>query len=528
MLACYILCYYQFLTYTYFLLCYRLNSELQPVTVPCFLYIPKENTEQFKYDKTIQSRNQIQTETLHSEDNFINNLKTSKYVRILPKNAAVQEPFQFINPVQMSEYNQTMNNDLLQHITNFNNSSQAFLQALNSGQPSNSVGTNLQTEVGKKKSKKKKKVKKLIIQSESRFEKKMKFVNSTETQAMLADDELMQSTLFELNDKKNKCQNAKSGKGKICRHFSPMESCTNGNQNLITNFTQTIDTSTQAAEFVHTGIQTNNDQFSMLEVMETSDFSSQCKLRGISTDTQGPPFQETAPINTETQTDDIDSWLSCLQSSSNINLSDMQTQTQTQQIDKSVQLDDILSGKTWDNGCGVYVQDMNTEVDQCIPSLFLSNDEYKQTISTQTIDDSEDISFEISGRNIADRDIVLPSQNVVETDGHSFGTQTIFNTNPTEDLDFVNQQETLSFGTQTGIEDNFFSSSGTQTWAIDNDTSINAKTIETQTAISFADLLDSSFIDEYLNGDRISSTETQTYDSIFENKELNTAQTQTF
>ena len=502
---------------------------MQTVTVPCFLYIPKENAERFKNQQqiTVQS-SQIQTENSHSPEVVVNNLNADKFVRILPKKKnVVQEPFQFIDPTQIGSYYNSLHSGLLQHIaTNFKNSevNAALLQTINS--QSQSVETDSLHVQGKKNKIKKKreksaKVKKLVNPKESKFEKNMKFVNSNVAQEALADEALMKSTLYDLHNKKNNCKNAKLGKGKICRHFLPMEPAKVGNQNLITNFTQTIDISTQASEFVHTGIQTNNDPFSILEVLETSDFSSQCKLPGILSDTQGLPFHETIPIDTQTQTDDMNFWLSSFQQPSNTNLADMQTQTQNQQLlDKSVQLDDILSGKTWDTECSIYVRDLNTDNDHCIPSLFLSNGDYKQTISTQTLNSEEGTES-----SIADRDIVLPSQNVVaENAGTSFGTQTIFDEERQEEMECSNRQETLSFGTQTGFEDNFFSSSGTQTWEAD-ETSINAKTIETQTAISFADLLDSSFIDEYLGSDRISSAETQTH--IFEPKELNTTQTQT-
>lgn len=504
------------------------------MTVPCFLYIPKENTEKFRNQpQPISTQlSQVQTENLHLTDGDVSNYNIDKFVRILPKKKAkIQEPFQFIDPAQMESYYNSLDSNLLQHIaTNLNSSEVAtsLQQIINSGQ-SQSVLTNSSQVQGKRNAIKKKKQKspkekKLVYPKESKFEKNMKFVCAKDTQATLSDEALVNDTLFDLQNKKNKCENAKVGKGKICRHFSPMELTKVDNQNLITNFTQTIDISTQASEFVHTGIQTNNDDYSMLEVLETSDFSSQCKFPGILSEAQDMHFQETAPIDTETQTDDINSWLSCFQQPSN--LSDMQTQTQNQQLlDKSVQLDDILSGKTWDTECSIYVRDLNTENDHNIPSLFLSNTDYKQTISTQTLN-SEDISFEISEGGIADRDIVMPSQNDVGGNtGNSFGTQTFFDEE--KPVEMHNQQETLSFGTQTGFEDNFLSSSGTQTWEADDETLINAKTIETQTAISFADLLDSSFIDEYLSSDRIASTETQTHGTIFEPKELNTAQTQT-
>lgn len=505
---------------------------MQSMTVPCFLYIPKENTEKFKNQPQLinTQSSQIQTENLHSSDGVLSSYNVDKFVRILPKEKAkIQEPFQFIDPSQIGAYYNSLNSNILQHITtNLTNSEVAasLQQIISSGQ-SQPVVTNSSQVQGKRNTVKKKKQKspkekKLNYPKESKFEKNMKFVCAQDTQATLSDEALVSKTLFDLQNKKNKCENAKVGKGKICRHFSPIELTKVDNQNLITNFTQTIDISTQASEFVHTGIQTNNDDYSMLEVLETSDFSSQCKFPGILSETEDMQFQEAAPIDTETQTDDINSWLSCFQPPNN--LADMQTQTQNQQLlDKSVQLDDILSGKTWDTECGIYVRDLNTENDHNIPSLFLSTTDYKQTISTQTLN-SEDISFEISQGGIVDRDIVMPSQNGVgENTGNSFGTQTFFDED--KPVEIHNQHETLSFGTQTGFEDNFLSSSGTQTW--EDETLINAKTIETQTAISFADLLDSSFIDEYLSSDRISSTETQTNGIIFEPKELNTAQTQT-
>lgn len=510
----------------------RSSCEMQAVTVPCFLYIPKENTEKFRNQpqSTLTQSGQIQTQNSQLTDGVVSNYNVDKFVRILPKKTnTIQEPFQFIDPAQIGSYYNSMDSNLLQHIaTNLNSSDvlTSLQQIISSGQSKSAV-TNSSQAHGKGNSMKKKKqkspkAKKIVYPKESKFEKNMKFVCAKDTQAMLSDEALVSKTLFDLQNKKNKCENAKVGKGKICRHFSPMELTKVDNQNLITNFTQTIDTSTQASEFVHTGIQTNNGDYSMLEVLETSDFSSQCKFPGILSETQDTHFQETAPIDTETQTDDINSWLSCFQQPSN--LTDMQTQTQNQQLlDKSVQLDDILSGKTWDTECSIYVRDLNTENDHNIPSLFLSNTDYKQTISTQTLN-SEDISFEISERSIADRDIVMPTQNDVGANaGNSFGTQTFFDEEKPDEMH--NQQETLSFGTQTGFEDNFLSSSGTQTWEADD--VINAKTIETQTAISFADLLDSSFIDEYLSSDRISSTETQTHGTMFEPKELNTAQTQT-
>ena len=505
---------------------------MQAVTVPCFLYIPKENTEKFRNQpqSTLTQSGQIQTQNSQLTDGVVSNYNVDKFVRILPKKTnTIQEPFQFIDPAQIGSYYNSMDSNLLQHIaTNLNSSDvlTSLQQIISSGQSKSAV-TNSSQAHGKGNSMKKKKqkspkAKKIVYPKESKFEKNMKFVCAKDTQAMLSDEALVNKTLFDLQNKKNKCENAKVGKGKICRHFSPMELTKVDNQNLITNFTQTIDTSTQASEFVHTGIQTNNGDYSMLEVLETSDFSSQCKFPGILSETQDTHFQETAPIDTETQTDDINSWLSCFQQPSNF--TDMQTQTQNQQLlDKSVQLDDILSGKTWDTECSIYVRDLNTENDHNIPSLFLSNTDYKQTISTQTLN-SEDISFEISERSIADRDIVMPTQNDVGANaGNSFGTQTFFDEEKPDEMH--NQQETLSFGTQTGFEDNFLSSSGTQTWEADD--VINAKTIETQTAISFADLLDSSFIDEYLSSDRISSTETQTHGTMLEPKELNTAQTQT-
>lgn len=505
---------------------------MQAVTIPCFLYIPKENTEKFKNQPQSISAQSSQTQTGNSHliGSVVNNHNLDKFVQILPKKTAeIQEPFQFIDPAQISSYYNSLDKNTLQHIaTNLNSSEvvQSLQQNISSGQSQSVVTNSLQAQGkrNKKKKQKSQKEKKLVYPKESKFERNMKFFCAKDTQATLSDEALVSDTLFDLQNKKNKCENAKVGKGKICRHFSPMELTKADNQNLITNFTQTIDISTQASEFVHTGIQTNNDNYSVLEVLETSDFSSQCKFPRILSGTEDMHFQETEPIDTETQTDDINSWLSCFQQPSN--LTDMETQTQNQQfLDKSVQLDDILSGKTWDTEPSIYVRDLNTENDHNIPSLFLSNTDYKQTISTQTLN-SEDISFEISQGSIADRDIVMPSQNDIGGNiGNSFGTQTFFDEEKPGEMH--NQQETLSFGTQTGFEDNFLSSSGTQTWEADDEALINAKTIETQTAISFADLLDSSFIDEYLSSDRISSTETQTHGTIFESKELNTAQTQT-
>jgi len=547
-------------------------AQNQMVTLPCFLYIPKDNTKELQHQQQQPSLT-TNSQLIQYPDNATLQQNQERFIRILPKKQqrAHQEPFQFINPTQIAGYCTSMNPfQSLPHIFNVMNSSQLQpetsqqckqRQLLPSSAPVQTLPTQtqqdpmLQTSSSldcekstekpihkakvkkpkvkkpKKSEPKKQKAKKVKIK-ESRFEKHMKFITSKETQEILADEELIQSTLSSLQNAKCNCALFKAGK--VCRHFSPkkaafiQKSNRPASENLITNFTQTMSTQAQATEQVHTGIQTNNDtQFPMVEVMETSDFSIQCRLSNTGVNSQDASTQDTSSmlpipiIDNQTQTDDLVTLLDSLQT--NAHLADMETQTYSAENDKSTLLDDILSGKTWDNEASIYVRETHNENNH-IPSLFMTegDTECKQNNSTQTLDAACGVAFDVyQNTTISDKDIVLPSQNnhFIEPLNMSFGTQTVFD-------DDSLSQETFSFGTQTGgFESNMFSSSATQTWDV-SETSINAKTtIETQTAISFADLLDSSFIDEYLSTEQSTSTETQT--PFDHNREVVTAETQT-
>ena len=514
------------------------------MTVPCFLYIPKENTEKFKSLSTPPVA--MVTSSLPASQNPSALECDKRYLKILPKKEKKQlESFQFLDAAQVANYCASLNvgGTAFEHLplnqTAGKMQEGTQIQPFSAMLPIESAGIHPSLATPPSpliNGEKMRKTRKL-----SKFEKKMNFVNSKETQELFSNGGLMQCTITNLNEKQKACRKAKEKNGRVCRHRAlPVSVHTNtpinNTEHLTNNYTQTIETILPQPVQVNTGIQTCAVPlgYPTVEVLETSDFGSQCQLTGYDTGEENVILSEQHPMDNQTQTDDITSWFDDLQSSNN--LSDMQTQTNFATsasigLDKSVQLDDILSGKAWDTESSIYLSH-TPSADQHIPSLLMSGGvvDCKQTISTQTQQGlpSDDIEFEISEGKITDKDIVLSSKNanLEEPLSMSFGSQTVFDDDGS--LDCSAAQETLSFGTQTVFESNFFSSSATQTWE-DDEASINAKTIETQTTISFADLLDSSFIDDYLNNDRITSAETQTYQDLvaIPSKELVTTETQT-
>lgn len=487
------------------------SEARQTVTVPCFLYIPKSNAQPIRNkteDLIVQNSPQPQW--------------NDRFIRILPKKKKttepVTEPIHFLNPTELIKYCNLLNTDETKQ---------------KGPEPPNIATTksNLYEKAVEGSQKENENQKRKQKNTLSKFEKRMNFLQSSEAQQILSNPGLLACTIRHHEEIRKKCPTVKSGN---CRHFHiKSEKQISTTQNLISNFTQTPNPIFPNGQQVDTGIQTCglNYDYGTVEVLETSDFSTQCQLMTQQSDMETEDETQTMAADNETQTEQMDNWLAQLQT--NTNLTDMETQTNlatpqndhTNYLDKSVQLDDILSGKTWDTGSSIYISGATNGDSQNVPSLFMSNSglDYKQTISTQTLD-SDEVQFEISNSSKI-KDIVLPSDNT-NTDeplSMSFGTQTGL-----DDNDLPTNHETLSFGTQTVFENNFFSSSSTQTWDAE-ETSINAKNIETQTAISFSDLLDSSFIDEYLNTDRITSTETQTYQNDYEaSKEVVTIETQTY
>jgi hypothetical protein len=508
------------------------------LTIPCFLYIPKENTEQYKSTPQPINTLPVSIETRPGASQDTSTLKCdSNYVKILPKIEKKQLDFQFLDDAQVMNYCNSLNTggSPFTPVSQFQNDGKFQQQTL--AQPPLSAVLPTESAVihpAIPQFTNKEKKRKL-----SKFEKKMNFINSKETQELFSNSGLIQCTIMKHNEKRKACRKSKERKGEVCRH-KPLpvsvhaNTQVNSTEHLISNYTQTVDTSSSQPLQVNTGIQTCNAPFGYptVEVLETSDFGSQCQFTNFGTVQENLLLSDEPPMDNQTQTDNITSWLDDFLPSNN--LSDMQTQTnfvvaaENIGLDKSVQLDDILSGKTWDTESRIYLNH-STNTDDHIPSLFMPGS-VGQPISTQTHQGlpDDDIEFEISGSKITDKDIVLSSKNtnLEEPLSISFGSQTVFDDD--DILDCSATHETLSFGTQTVFESNFFSSSATQTWEED-ETSINAKTIETQTAISFADLLDSSYIDDYLNNERISSTETQTYQDLVgvSSKELITTETQT-
>lgn len=378
------------------------------------------------------------------------------------------------------------------------------------------------------------------------FERKMLYLASEEAQNVLADPMLICDTIIrktvQAEVKKKKCRCKKH----MCKHIDKKLMSLSKYYNLIQNTpeTNTADiscgsallTNNSAGSFspfeqaedppnpiVHSDIDTQTNQIihydglPNIDVLETSDFSMQCQLPS------GSELMTNSCVEADTQTQTehcMNSWLNTLSYLGATNHIETQTSyhtrnnlTQTEVVqtnnspmllDKSIQLDDL-----WDNNTigsdSFFLSDSTnigtqTAIDENWLFRSLSTDllNDQNSMSTQTTCDLLDIDFNIEKKDQSSQYISTSS---TTSQGETKSLQdALGKSHNNADLDKSN---VYSSSTQTfGYLTDFF----------DGNSGATKSSCETQTLISFYDLLDTSFIDDYLNEEKkTSSIETQTH-----------------
>ncbi|XP_065649111.1 uncharacterized protein LOC101237680 isoform X2 [Hydra vulgaris] len=323
------------------------------------------------------------------------------------------------------------------------------------------------------------------FQKLSKYEKRMLYLASKEAKEVLSDPLLLKMTLLKQQQqqetKKKKLKTASSvSKKKIfieqavqTKASSQLIDCYGELGSSADSLAKTFCITPNSFKDIDPGIQKNNLTCKNSESLQTCDFGMQCKLPVDS--------ENIFSLDEETQTDSLMTWLSEFNDGCN-----METQTVLKDsnlpLGKSIQLDFLISESSLSDQIGD-CNNIGTQTTHNMNNSWLSENFSEvfaigqNTSSTQTDPDCLYLNIDFSRTK---RDLLPNSYNQNQDDN-------IISTN--------------TFGTQTfsSIHQQIYSS-GTQTFdLIDLMLDETTKNNETQTPLSFCDLVDSFITEEYLN-----------------------------
>ena len=343
----------------------------------------------------------------------------------------------------------------------------------------------------------------------TKYDKMIRFLSSKETQSILEDKKLLRKTLNR-NKKLNFLRKHLGMKSfdysKLLKLHanddltSPRELADICTQTKISYSdidqkpNQKIDTS---VVYLNKETQaTSTEQFfSKIEVLETSDIGMQCGLPLVAHPQKASDIQ--------TQTDNFNLWLK------NMDFSHMETQTyplSSINESNSIGIDTYFSHmQTQTYSSEEHMSDVTSTMQDCLAddhshrNICLSNE--LSNTSTQTTSDfwfTEHLLNQNSTHT-----------NRVDTFGFlniDFAVEKKDKASQNDEVELLNANDSMTmfsnnFGTQTLDLENSTSSLGTQTFDVDqflNDTS-GKNNMETQTSVSFYDLIDTSLFEEFMN-----------------------------
>lgn len=347
----------------------------------------------------------------------------------------------------------------------------------------------------------------------TKYDKMIRFLSSKETQSILEDEKLLRKTLnrnkklnflrkhlgmksFDYSKllKSNANDDLTSPKelADICTQtkISYSDIDPEPNQKIDTNAVY-LNKETQAVSA--------EEFFSNIEVLETSDIGMQC---GLPLETHP---QKASDI--QTQTDNFNLWLK------NMDFSHMETQTypliEPISESNSIGLDTYFSHmQTQTYPTEEHLSDVTSSMQDCLAedhshkNICLSSE--LSNMSTQTTSDfwftEQLLSQNSTQTNTDDTFGFLNINFAVEKKDKASQNDQVELSNANDNLTMFSN----SFGTQTLDLENPTSSLGTQTFDVDqflNDTS-GKNNMETQTLVSFYDLIDTSLFGEFMNDEK--------------------------
>ena len=347
----------------------------------------------------------------------------------------------------------------------------------------------------------------------TKYDKMIRFLSSKETQSILEDEKLLRKTL----NRNKKLYFLRKHLGMKSFDYSKLLK-SNANDDLTSPkeladiCTQTqisysdidqkpnqkIDTS---AVYLNKETQaTSTEQlFSKIEVLETSDIGMQCGLP------IGTYPQKASDIHT--QTDNFNLWLK------NMDFSHMETQTYplVEPINESnsIGIDTYFSHmQTQTYPTEEHLSDVTSTMQDCLAddhshrNICLSSE--LSNMSTQTTSD-----FWFNEHLLNQNSIQTNTDDTFGFLNIDFAVEKKDKASQNDHVELLSANDSMtmfsnSFGTQTLDLGNSTSSLGTQTFDVEqflNDTS-GKNNMETQTSVSFYDLIDTSLFEEFINDDK--------------------------
>ena len=328
----------------------------------------------------------------------------------------------------------------------------------------------------------------LDLRQMSKYEKRMLYLASQEAQEVLSDPLLLKMTLLKQQQQQETKKQIKkahilSKKNILAEHTVQTRrshpktiDCYGELGSSAASLAKICCITPNNFEDIDPGMQKSNLIHKSSELSQSCDFSMQCKL------SLHP--ENIFSLDEETQTDSLISWLSEFNDSCN-----METQTVEKLIDsdilfldKSIQLDDFLLNES-------------SMSDQIADSSNIGT-------QTQNVDDSW------LSENFNEVFTIEQNSSATQTDADYLYLNIDFSRTKNELLQYSyipnrddNIPSTNTFGTQTfSTEHQQIHSSGTQTFdLLDLMLDETMKNNETQTPLSFCDLVDSFITEEYLN-----------------------------